>query len=116
MLTLYTYKQCGSCQKAVKFLKAHGIAFTEVPIREQPPSLEALNSMLATYKGELKKLFNVSGGDYRALDLKNKLAHLSTDDALALLQSNGNLVKRPFVLSPSFNCVGFNEEQWSSLL
>ena len=33
---------------------------------------------------------------------------------LAWLASNGNLVKRPFVVTGSGGCVGFDETEWSN--
>jgi arsenate reductase-like glutaredoxin family protein len=68
--------------------------------------------MLAFQKGDLKKLFNSSGQDYRDMNLKEKLPTLSEADALALLLRHGNLVKRPFLLAPKFGLVGFKPDAW----
>ncbi len=115
-LRVYTYKNCGTCRNAVKFLNARGVDFTEVPIREQPPTLRELERMLGYYDGEIRKLFNTSGQDYKAMNMKERLPKLSTAEALALLAKNGNLVKRPFLLTAKFGLVGFNEADWSALL
>ena len=61
----------------------------------------------------LKALFNTSGGDYKALDMKTKLPGLSPKEALTLLHGNGNLVKRPFLLHPKGVLVGFDEAAWT---
>ncbi len=113
---VYTYAKCSTCRKAVKWLEAQGIAFTEKPIRETPPSAAELKRMLAHQDGQLKKLFNTSGGDYRELQLGPKLADMAVAEALALLQGNGNLVKRPFLLSDTVGLVGFKEADWASAL
>ena len=42
--------------------------------------------------GQVRKLFNTSGQDYRALGLKDKLPAMSEADALEMLASNGMLV------------------------
>lgn len=112
MTKIYTYKNCDTCKKATSFLKNNGVEFTEIAIRETPPSIEELNIMLKNYNGNIQKLFNTSGVDYRALDLKNKLKTLSIDESLALLNSNGNLVKRPFFLNDETSVVGFKETDW----
>lgn len=116
-MTIYTYKNCGTCRKAVKWLKEKEISFSEIPIRETPPSMDELRTMLAAYDGELRRLFNTSGLDYRALNLKDKLAEMSEDEALKLLNQNGNLVKRPFLLDEknALALVGFKEEEWARL-
>lgn len=112
---IYTYKNCGTCRKAVKYLKAQDVEFREIPIREQPPSPAELKKMLKLQGGQLKRLFNTSGGDYKALNLKEKLPAMSEIDALGLLASTGNLVKRPFALVGDKGLVGFKEPEWDSV-
>ncbi len=116
MLKVYAYKNCDSCRKAIKFLRAHAIAFGEIAIRETPPSKTELRAMLAAHDGQLRKLFNTSGADYKALGLSEKLHAMSETQALDLLASHGNLVKRPFVVGENAHLVGFNEEAWSRAL
>jgi arsenate reductase (glutaredoxin) len=64
----------------------------------------------------LKRLFNTSGQDYKALNIKDKLPKMTIKEALALLSKNGNLVKRPFVLTAKGGVVGFKPEEWAKLL
>jgi len=71
--------------------------------------------MLKIYDGELKKLFNTSGQDYRALDMKNRLSSMDVDEAIDLLSLNGNLIKRPFLLTEKSGSVGFRESDWERL-
>ncbi len=117
-LTVYTYANCDTCRRAVKWLRAQGIAFTEKPIRETPPSVAELRAMLAHLGGAeaLRKLFNTSGRDYRELKLGEKLPAMAEAQALALLATNGNLVKRPFALSKATGLVGFDEAVWGDAL
>lgn len=115
-LKIYEYKGCGACRKALKYLDGKKIAYEKIPIREKPPSLSELKAMLEHVGGNLRKLFNTSGGDYKELGLKDKLPKMSTDEALKLLASNGNLVKRPFVISQKSGWVGFDEEEWKTHL
>jgi arsenate reductase len=111
MLTLYTYAKCSTCRKAVAYLTKRGIAHREKPIREQPPSLAELKAMHAGC-GELRRLFNTSGLDYRSLGLKDTLPTMSDAQALRLLAGNGNLIKRPFVPLPGGGLVGFDAAEW----
>lgn len=69
--------------------------------------------MLGHQGGELKKIFNTSGQDYRALGLADKFDALSESEAIELLTTHGNLVKRPFLISPRVGLVGFNEAAWA---
>ncbi len=111
-LRVYEYKNCGTCKKALQFLDKKKVPFEKIAIREKPPSYTELKKMLG-FTGSLKKLFNTSGQDYRALNISEKLPDMSEDQALKLLASNGNLIKRPFVLGDSFGMVGFKEEEWA---
>ena len=115
-MKIYTYKNCGSCRKAIKWLDAQGISYDERPIRETPPSECELKLMLDFQDGDLRKLFNTAGGDYRELDMKLKLPKMSQAEALKLLAGRGNLVKRPFALGDSVGLVGFKEDLWLNAL
>jgi len=111
-VTVYTYANCSTCRDAVKWLRAHGVAFAEKPIRETPPSVAELQRMLGHQKGKLRRLFNTSGQEYRALGLADKLPAMTEAEALVLLAGNGRLVKRPFVLGDTFGLVGFDQTEW----
>jgi arsenate reductase (glutaredoxin) len=111
-IRLYGYENCGTCGKAMKFLAARGVDAAMIPIRQQPPSPAELELMLAVYGGEMRRLFNTSGVDYKAMKLSEKLPMMNKADALALLAKNGNLVKRPFVIRDGKGVVGFDEAAW----
>lgn len=115
MLKVYTYANCDTCRRAVKWLLAHGLAFEEKPIREIPPTTAELRKMLEA-QGELRRLFNTSGKDYREQKLGEKLPALDTATAFGLLSKNGNLVKRPFLAGDKAWLVGFDEKVWSAAL
>lgn len=118
MLKLYAYQGCSTCRNAIKWLKQKAIPFSEIAIRETPPSVAELRAMLDAHDGDLRRLFNTSGQDYRALGIKDKLVAMSVDDALKLLSSNGNLVKRPFAIDATkkIGLVGFKEPEWQAAL
>ena len=114
-IRLYTYEKCDTCRRAVKWLAAQSVKPQIIPIREQPPSVTELRAMLG-HVGELRRLFNTSGRDYKEMNLKDRLPSLTEDEALALLAKNGNLVKRPFALAAKSGAVGFKEEEWKRML
>ena len=114
-LRVYAYEKCDTCRKALRFLRDRGIAFELLPIREQPPTKAELRSVLR-HVGQLRRLFNTSGGDYREMGLGEKLPGMSEEEAITLLSSHGNLVKRPFVVGKDWGTTGFKEEEWTSKL
>ena len=115
MLKIYTYARCDMCRKALKFLRGHKIPFQEIPIRETPPSLGEIRAMREA-RGELRKLFNTSGADYRAMGLSKKLPAMKEADALRLLTENGNLLKRPFLIGKNIHLTGFKQEEWDDAI
>lgn len=115
-MKLYAYKNCDTCRKAKKWLTAQGIEFEEIAIREKPPTAAELKRMLAAYDGELRRLFNTSSKDYREAGLKDVLPTMKPADAFKRLRENGNLVKRPFLVSDDAMLVGFKEPEWKAAL
>ncbi len=115
-MKLYQYDKCSTCSKAKKYLNARGIDYTPIAIRDTPPTLAELKKMLAAYQGDLKRLFNTSGQDYRTLGIKDRLKTMTPEQALELLSQNGNLVKRPFVIAGDTCLVGFQEDAWDKAL
>ena len=115
-MKVYLYDKCGTCRKAVKWLGERGIAYKAIPIRETPPNKSALKKMLKAKEGQRKKLFNTSSKDYREPEVKECLPDLSDDEAIALLASRGNLIKRPFVLDGDVALVGFKADSTANWL
>ena len=116
-MKLYQYPKCSTCRKASKFLQEQDSDFVSIDITQQPPNKTELRKMLKNYDGNIRKLFNTSGVQYRELGLKDKVAEMSASDAVELLSGNGKLIKRPFLLLADGNgAVGFNEETWTDLL
>ena len=109
---VYEYKGCSTCRKALKWLDAQGIEYKAVPVREKPPNKTELRRALKASEGNIRRLFNTSGADYKKLNLKDNLPTLSEAQAIDILNTNGNLVKRPFVVNKSGGLTGFNEDTW----
>ncbi|EOQ88783.1 transcriptional regulator, Spx/MgsR family [Leptospira yanagawae serovar Saopaulo str. Sao Paulo = ATCC 700523] len=110
-LKVYEYSGCSTCRNALKYLKSKKLDFEQFPIRETPPSVAELKKA-KQYLGDIKKLFNTSGKDYRDGNWKDKFSKLSEDQIYKELSANGNLVKRPFVVGDGWFLVGFKEEEW----
>jgi len=116
MCIIYVYQNCSTCRDALKWLKANDIPHQTRPIRETPPTPAELSTALRAHAGDLRKLFNTSGQDYRALGLKDRLPTLSEEAALELLASHGNLVKRPFLICGPTVLLGFKADAWATAL
>ena len=110
------YTKCTTCQKAKKWLEKNDVAFNERHIKEDNPTAEELRAWHKESGLPLKKFFNTSGLQYKALQLKDKLPTMSEGEQFALLASDGMLVKRPLLISDDFVLVGFKEADWAAVL
>ncbi len=115
-VTIYSYANCSTCKKALKYLEKQGVSAKVVDITTTPPPLKDLKAMLAAYDGQVRKLFNTSGQVYREQGLGAKLPGMSESEALKLLAGNGRLIKRPFlVVAGKAVAVGFDEAAWDQV-
>lgn len=110
------YPKCSTCCKAKAWLESNGISFTAREIKAQNPTAGELRQWQQRSGLPLKKFFNTSGLQYKALDLKNKLPAMSEAEQLDLLASDGMLVKRPILVGEDFVLVGFREAEWKDAL
>ena len=109
------YPACSTCQKAKKWLVENNIEFTNRLIVEDNPTVEELKEWIPKSGLPLKKFFNTSGVVYKELKLSEKLPNMSEEEQIALLASNGKLVKRPLIVTNSSVLVGFKPEEWDKL-
>ncbi|HIU43987.1 MAG TPA: arsenate reductase family protein [Candidatus Ventrousia excrementavium] len=110
------YPRCTTCQKAQKWLTEHHIDFTVRDIKLQNPTEDELRAWHNASGLPLKRFFNTSGQQYRALALKDRLPQMSMDEQYALLATDGMLVKRPMLIGEDFVLVGFRESEWEERL
>lgn len=108
------YPKCSTCQKAKAFLDANNIPYELRDIKLDNPSEEELRRWHALSGLPLKKFFNTSGLQYRALELTKKLPTMSEDEQFALLATDGMMVKRPLLVGEDFVLTGFKQADWEA--
>ena len=108
------YPKCSTCQKAKTFLDANNIPYELRDIKLDNPSEEELRRWHALSGLPLKKFFNTSGLQYRALELTKKLPIMPEDEQFALLATDGMLVKRPLLVGEDFVLTGFKQADWEA--
>ena len=114
-MVLY-YAKCSTCQKALKWLDERGIAYEGRPIKEENPTVDELRTWHEKSGLPLKRFFNTSGLLYKEMALKDKLPGMGEEEQLALLATDGMLVKRPILVSGKGVYPGFKESEWEELL
>ncbi len=113
MLTVYCYPKCSTCQKALQWLDANHVQYQLLNIKEQNPNQSVLRAAWQMSGLPLKRFFNTSGMLYRQRNLTALLPAMTEEDQLALLASDGMLVRRPLVIGEGFVLVGFREKEWA---
>ena len=111
-MTLVCYEKCGTCRKAKAWLEEKDAAYDLRPIKEENPTAAELRTWIAASGLPVRKFFNTSGLLYKELQLKDKLPQMTEDEMIALLSSDGMLVKRPLLIGDDFVLVGFREAEW----
>lgn len=110
------YPKCSTCKKAQNWLDSQGISYDLRDIKTEHPSRSELADWYRRSGLPLRRFFNTSGQQYRALGLKDKLPAMSEEEQLDLLATDGMLVKRPILVSDAGVLVGFRESQWADAL
>ena len=110
------YPKCSTCQKAKAWLDERGISYELRDIKTDNPTAEELTLWYRKSGLPLKKFFNTSGLQYKALGLKDKLPGMSEAEQLALLATDGMLVKRPLLVGDSIVLTGFRAAEWEAAL
>lgn len=98
MLQFIEYPKCSTCRKAKAELNQLGVDFEAVDIVQNTPSRDQLLDWIQNSDFEIKSFFNTSGLKYRELGLKEKVPHMTAQEAADLLATDGMLIKRPLLV------------------
>lgn len=115
-MLLLCYPKCSTCKKALNWLDEHEIGYEYRDISVDNPNEAELRLWQQKSGLPLKRFFNTSGLKYRALGLKDRLPAMSEGEQLALLASDGMLVKRPILCADAVVLVGFKQDDWEKTL
>lgn len=115
-MILVEYPKCTTCIKAKKYLQLHHLDFVDRNIKEENPTAIELGTWIPQSGKDSKKFFNTSGQIYRNASIKDKLPNMTEEEKLALLATDGMLVKRPILILPDTVLVGFKESEWEEAL
>lgn len=110
------YPKCSTCKKAQTFLDERGVEYEFRDIKLENPTEAEVREWHRISGLPLRRFFNTSGLQYRALGLSKKLPAMSEDEQFALLATDGMLVKRPVLVGSNFVLVGFKQNEWEEKL
>lgn len=111
-MLLLCYPKCSTCAKAQKWLDENNIPYTYRDIKEENPTAEEIRQWYTKSGLPLKRFFNTSGLVYKNMQLSQKLPTMPEDEQIALLATDGMLVKRPLIVGDDFILTGFKLGEW----
>ncbi|MDC3171021.1 Spx/MgsR family RNA polymerase-binding regulatory protein [Prochlorococcus sp. AH-716-E13] len=107
----YSYPKCSSCRKASNWLRQNNINYKFIDIVREPPSKKFLELALIQFSLDIKKIFNIRGKSYKAMDVN--VLDLTKKRIVELLSNDGKLIKRPFLIIDETKLIlGFNESEY----
>ena len=111
-IIFYSYLKCSTCRKATKWLDKKDFEYQLIDIVNKPPSFKYLNLALEQYSLDVTKIFNTRGKAFKSINLD--INSLSREEIIQLLISDGNLIKRPFLIYKEKKVIlGFNEIEYA---
>lgn len=105
-MIVYTLKTCDTCRKALKWLDDAGIAHENRDVRADGISPEAVTHIVSSLGWE--KALNRRSKTWRDLPDANRAA-LDRDKAIALINDNPTIMKRPVFVTEHEVIGGFDE-------
>jgi len=108
------YPKCSTCQNAEKFLKENNLDYVSRDIKIDNPTITELTEWSKMVP--IDRFFNTSGLVYRELKLAETRPLMSDQEKIAILATNGMLVKRPILISKEVILVGFKLDQYRKYL
>ena len=109
-MTFVCYDRCSTCKKAQAWLDERGETYSRREIKAEPPTEAELRAWQKMSGLPLKRFWNTSGQQYRALGLKDKLADMTEDEQFKLLASDPMLVRRPILIGENL------QPEWEEVL
>ena len=110
-IILYSYLKCSTCRRASNWLDQNNLHYQLVDIVKNPPSIKHLEIAFEQFIENKKSLFNTRGKSFKLMNLD--IHFLSKKEIIKLLQSDGKLIKRPFLVYEDKKIIlGFKEFEY----
>jgi len=113
MTTLYGINNCDTIKKAKRWLEANGIEYCFHDYKKVGIDQKTLTNWCEQFGWEA--VLNKRGTTWRKLDEDLK-AGINPIKAIALMQEQPSMIKRPVFISGNKKLLGFDEKSWQSLL
>ena len=111
--TLYGITNCDSVKKARTRLKEAGADYQFCDFKKTPPDAAQIGRWLQQI--ELAQLLNKRGTTWRKLSPAEQAAADSREGAIALMQAQPSVIKRPVLEHQGRVHIGFSPERYSEI-
>lgn len=112
-LILYGIPNCDTVKKARTWLEERGMAYSFHDYKKAGAEPARLKSWCAALGWET--VLNRAGTTFRKLPDSDK-ADMDQSKAIALMESQPSMIKRPIVEHPGGLLIGFKPDQWEAAL
>lgn len=113
MLKIYGIKNCDTIKKTLRWFDAQGVDYQFVDYKKEPPTSELASAFLGAHNWEI--IVNKRGTTWRKLDDDTKNT-MDQKAALALIQEQPSIIKRPIIEKNGQFWVGYDESQFEQLV
>ncbi|WP_373185516.1 ArsC family reductase [Halopseudomonas sp.] len=111
MITLYGIKACDTMKKARTWLDTQGVEYRFHDYKMEGIGADTLSAWCSEHGWEI--ILNRQGTTFRKLSEAEK-SDISTDRAIALMQANPSMIKRPVLDIGSRRLVGFKPDLYAA--
>jgi Spx/MgsR family transcriptional regulator len=113
MIKIYGIKNCDTIKKTLKWFDAHQLPYTFIDYKKEPPTAELASTFLDAHHWET--IINKRGTTWRKLDEQTK-TEMDQTRAIALIQEQPSIIKRPIVENDGQLWVGYDEAQFEQFI
>lgn len=113
MLQMYGIKNCDTVKKARKFLEENNVDYEFHDFKKTAPTKKQIDTWLKHIDWQV--LLNMRGMTWRKLDDDTKAA-INKTNAIKLMLENASIIKRPILEVGTKLFVGFNPDDYESLI
>lgn len=112
MNTMYGISNCDTIKKAKLWLENAGIDYQFFDYKKQSVDADFLQAMISEHG--LDTVINKRGTTYRKLTDEQKDS-ISESSAVALLQAQPSMIKRPILVHENGSLIGFKPSQYEEI-
>ncbi|MFN3446483.1 MAG: ArsC family reductase [Bacteroidia bacterium] len=112
-ITIYGIKNCDTMKKAFNWLDEHGVKYTFHDYKKLGITTDKLTEWLQQV--EVNKLINNKGTTFKKLTPEQQESISNKVHAIALMQNQPSMIKRPLVEVNHKIILGFNTADWDDI-